>query len=314
MTSSDKPPVGRRAKDRFVLLPHWLLRSPAWKTLAPDAKAVLLDIWLRHDGTNNGMIGYAVRDAEEIGLSKDKAARAIALLVERGFLRVRAVSSFQLKTKQARTWELTAERCGDTPATRDFMRWSSVEKSISRSHQRDTRSHQCDRSGHNESKLPASVAPVRPSPPKSPDSRSHQCDTYNIPYPLAGDGVALGPLETETTTPPPPESAADPTLASLESGVVLMLKRDRHQKREREKNSAQIDLEDFLGGPVPLNPIADIRHRLDCHLEKAPRGEQARIAKVLGITPSALANFKAGRDSLNPNATRLLRQILGIAS
>ncbi|MGB8841378.1 MAG: hypothetical protein WCC64_09905 [Aliidongia sp.] len=314
MTASDKAPVGRRVKERFVLLPHWLLRSPAWKTLAPDAKAVLLDIWLRHDGANNGMIGYAIRDAEEIALSKDKAARAIAQLVERGFLRVRGVSNFQLKTKQARTWELTAERCGDTPAAKDFMKWVSGEKSISRSHQCDTRSHQCDRSGPNETKLPVSVAPVRPSPPKSPDSRSHQCDTYNIPYPLACDGVAPGPFETETTPPPPTEVATDPAPDSMESGVVVLFKRDRHQKQEREKNSAQIDLEDFLGCPVPLNPIADIRHRLDCHLDKAPRGEQARIARALGITPSALANFKAGRDSLNPNATRLLRQILGIAS
>lgn len=184
MTARDKPPVGRRPVEPYVKLPHWMLRSAAWMTLSPDGKAVLIDIWRRHNGQNNGAIGYAVRDAEEIGLSKDKTARAIAQLVERGFLVIRKGSSFDLKTKQARTWQLTCEPCNGKPATKDFMRWSPTEKSRTRSQQRDAQSRPCDTRSTNETKLPTSVAPVRPSPRDSAVSQSHQRDTSNIP----GDG------------------------------------------------------------------------------------------------------------------------------
>ena len=158
---------------------------------------MLLHLWQRHNGSNNGEIVYAVRDAEDegtgIGLSKDQASRALAELIERGFLRVARNSAFKVKTKEARTWTLTAEPVGDKPATKDFLYWSSAtpqshqrdrqqaEKFKTRSHQRDTQYHQRDRGPENETILPLSVAPARPSTPKSGPSRSHECDTSNIP-------------------------------------------------------------------------------------------------------------------------------------
>ncbi|EME68268.1 hypothetical protein H261_19199 [Paramagnetospirillum caucaseum] len=175
---------GRNGCDRFVALPHYLLKSPAWMTMTPNAKALLIQLWARHNGTNNGEIGYSVRDAVAIGLSKDQAARALKELVERGFLRVGRESSFTLKSKAARTWILTGEPIGAAPATKEFMRWqqtTEVEKNISRSHQCDTQSHQCDSQSTNETKLPITVSPVRPSEIVDTISRSHQCDTYIIP-------------------------------------------------------------------------------------------------------------------------------------
>lgn len=50
--------------ERFVMLPHYMLRTLAWLTLSPNAKAVLLHLWQRHNGSNNGDIVYAVREAE----------------------------------------------------------------------------------------------------------------------------------------------------------------------------------------------------------------------------------------------------------
>src|SRR5262249_20896128 len=44
------------------------------------------------------------------------------------FLAVTCDSAFQVKTKQARTWRITAERCNDQPATKDFMRWRPRSK------------------------------------------------------------------------------------------------------------------------------------------------------------------------------------------
>jgi hypothetical protein len=65
----------RESYERFVALPHYMLRSPAWKTLPADAKALLIAVWERHNGMNNGEISYSVREAKEIGLSKSVTAR-----------------------------------------------------------------------------------------------------------------------------------------------------------------------------------------------------------------------------------------------
>src|SRR5436190_5299 len=103
---------GRKRKgsgERFVMLPHWLLKSAAWRALSPNGKAVLLHLWESHNGSNNGQIVYSVREAAEIGINRTTAARALDEAVELGFLKVTLVSSFRIKTKEARCWALTAE-------------------------------------------------------------------------------------------------------------------------------------------------------------------------------------------------------------
>jgi hypothetical protein len=114
--------------DRFVLLPHYMLKSSAWKSLSPNAKALLLEVWVRHNGFNNGEISYAVREAEAIGMHHSTASRAFDELIEKNFLRVTRDSAFHVKTRHARLWEITAEGCDGKPASKDFMRWSPPDK------------------------------------------------------------------------------------------------------------------------------------------------------------------------------------------
>ena len=106
---------GKGSGERFVALHHWLLKSPAWRALSPNAKAVLLHLWERHNGSNNGQIVYAVRDAANIEINKSSAARALTELIDNGFLRVTRWSAFRLKTKESREWELTAEPVDGAP-------------------------------------------------------------------------------------------------------------------------------------------------------------------------------------------------------
>jgi hypothetical protein len=173
--------------------------------MSPNAVKLLIDLWSRHNGQNNGEIAYAVRDAEGIGLSKNQASRAFDELVERGSLKIWRASTFTLKTKEARTWELTAEPAAGRAATKDFMRWSAQSqqrdrdgggKSRTQSHQRDAQSHQWDHEAPNLRNEGQSVPPAGPSRPKSPLSRSHQRDTSYIPgsvEPAAACEDGLGP-------------------------------------------------------------------------------------------------------------------------
>lgn len=170
----------RRGGERFVLLPHFMLRSAAWRALSPNAKAVLLHVWERHNGANNGEIVYAVRDAAPIGLSRATAARALNEAIELGFLRVTRWSAFRLKTKEAREWALTAEPIGGRPATKDFMRWTGP-KSKTQSHQNNRQSHEGDSGAGNASESGNSVSPAALSAAKRGHAQSRQGDTSNIP-------------------------------------------------------------------------------------------------------------------------------------
>lgn len=171
---------GHRSGERFVALPHWLLRSPAWRALSPNAKAVLLHIWERHNGSNNGQIVYAVREAADIGVSRPTAARALSELIDLGFLRVTRSSSFTLKTKEAREWALTAEPLDGRSPTKDFMKWVPAKRET-RSHQLQQQSHQRDHDAEAASKSGFTVSPAGPSALKKPRLRSHQRDTSSIP-------------------------------------------------------------------------------------------------------------------------------------
>jgi hypothetical protein len=184
--------------ERFIGLPHWLLTSAAWKALSPNAVKVLIHIWQRHNGTNNGQIVYAVRDAGEIGLSKSPAARALEELVELGFLRITRASAFTLKTKNARCWALTAERIDDQPATKDFMCWSP-SKNKTQSPRRDPQSPRRDCEPPIASDYHVSVPQEGPSEPKSTLPQSPRRDTSNIP----GGGNGTADPQPEPSSPAP---------------------------------------------------------------------------------------------------------------
>ncbi len=175
--------------ERWVGLPHWMLRSPAWKSLSPNAKALLIDVWQRHNGSNNGEISYAVREAAEIGLGRTTAARAFAELVERGFLVMTRDSAFTVKTRAARLWRITAVPCGGNRATKDFMCYSAtpdgagerIAKSRIQSVQGDTQSPIADCDRADATILPLTVRAAGLSATKTTSAQSHQEDTSILP-------------------------------------------------------------------------------------------------------------------------------------
>jgi hypothetical protein len=114
-------------ESRHVRLYHWFLKSEAWKSLSPNARALYVEIVTRYNGSNNGRIGFSVRDAADaLHVGKNTASAALKELQERCFLVVTKRSAFSLKTKMATEWRLTEFPCDITNAvaSREFMRWS----------------------------------------------------------------------------------------------------------------------------------------------------------------------------------------------
>lgn len=131
-----KPRKGRDGKadkpDRYVQLRHWVLNTDAWQALNGNERAIYVDIAKRYagQGSNNGRIPYAVRDATKalpIGLAT--AHRGIRRLQELGFIVCTMKGAFKA-SRDASTWRLTEFVCdvtGELP-TKDFTRWGHPKK------------------------------------------------------------------------------------------------------------------------------------------------------------------------------------------
>ena len=113
----------------FVMLPRFMLKSPAWLSLTAPARAIYVEMECRYYGTNNGDISLSVREASRLcRINKDTAAKAIQELGDKGFIRCRRKGAFHCKVRHASQWELTAQPFDDAKATKEFIHWQPCEK------------------------------------------------------------------------------------------------------------------------------------------------------------------------------------------
>jgi hypothetical protein len=113
--------------ERFVKLEYYLLNSGALNDLSLAARWLYVEIKKRYNGTNNGYLSFAVREAATIlKVGKGTAQQAFVELECHGFIRARQKGSFHLKKRHATEWILTEYDFPEGAApTKDFMRWKS---------------------------------------------------------------------------------------------------------------------------------------------------------------------------------------------
>ena len=115
-----------KAASGFVRLRHDLLCTAAWRTLSLGAKVLLIEVWRRYNGRNNGQIPYSQREAQEcLRCSSKSAVKWFRELQRTGFICPTLRGSFQQKAGaaegRATLWRLTMEPCGTAPPTHDYM-------------------------------------------------------------------------------------------------------------------------------------------------------------------------------------------------
>lgn len=130
MTSRYRRSMGRTGRSRgglrFVKLDHWMLKTAAWRSLDPAARAVYVELAQRYNGSNNGEISLSVREAALlVHVAKDTASKTLHELEEKGFIKRSQCGSFNFKLRHATTWILTEFELYDTPPTKEFARWSA---------------------------------------------------------------------------------------------------------------------------------------------------------------------------------------------
>jgi hypothetical protein len=186
-----------RAKGEFkhVRQQEWLLKSPAYRSLTCVDRCLLIELYRKYTGINNGEIFLSCREAAELlNVSKATAARAFRSLEECGFIRLRGKASFSMKGKMASTWVLTEFDFAGAIATKDFIKWrpQNLKHGL-------TRGTDCP-----------SGETLSPRRDREEPSSSHQRDTKqakSTPHGLTtgtqivyqeggGDGAAVGPADT----------------------------------------------------------------------------------------------------------------------
>jgi hypothetical protein len=101
-----------------------VLEHAQFRSLAPAARAVLMEVVIRRKRVGNGNIGYSVRDAaNRCNIGRDTANQAFNELMAKGFLVCVTPGGFQNSKKIASAWRLTMFKCDVTgePPTNDFL-------------------------------------------------------------------------------------------------------------------------------------------------------------------------------------------------
>tara|TARA_R110002126_G_scaffold114842_1_gene253565 strand:- start:210 stop:731 length:522 start_codon:yes stop_codon:yes gene_type:complete len=119
---------GRSTYEAYIKLHRGVTDSPAWKELSCEAKCLMLSIWERHNGTNNGRIPFSHREARlALSVGNTKTARAFKQAQEHGFLIARKKGSFNYKVSagegRATEWEISTEPCDGALAKQGFKNW-----------------------------------------------------------------------------------------------------------------------------------------------------------------------------------------------
>src|SRR5262245_13895518 len=124
------PRRNRRSKKstRYLQLSHFMLTSPAWRSLDPVPRALFVELAQRYNGFNNGNIGLGLREAARaLNVKPHTVGKAFGALQDRGFVVMTQDSGFDHK-RLAREWRLTIFSTGDccapnAPPTHDYVHW-----------------------------------------------------------------------------------------------------------------------------------------------------------------------------------------------
>lgn len=129
---------GRNAGEKFVILRKWLIESPAYRSLGHPARSLLTELYLRHNGSNNGHVFLSYREAKvRLGnVGQSTIVRAFEQLEDRRFIVCRCRGSFRQKTvcelakepqgssNRATEYWLTEFHEPSHPNYRAFMKWA----------------------------------------------------------------------------------------------------------------------------------------------------------------------------------------------
>jgi hypothetical protein len=107
---------------RFAKLPHDFLHHPTFRSAGGNAKCVLLELWSRHNGKNNGDLSLSYREAKTL-LGLGQAAYSAALNEQQERRLIVNTSPGQFVGRFAATWRLTMIADKGAQPNSDYLAW-----------------------------------------------------------------------------------------------------------------------------------------------------------------------------------------------
>ena len=118
---------GRRkpAYEKHVRFYQWEMNLPAWQTLSPIARALLIEMRGLYNGTENYIFLSQREAARRLNVpTKLRAANAIKELIEKGWIRELFKGDFKYKPRHASEFALENEPLdGTNTAPKTYARW-----------------------------------------------------------------------------------------------------------------------------------------------------------------------------------------------
>lgn len=186
--------TGRNNTSRFVRLDYRILNCNAYRSLTPNARALLIDLVMLYNGDNNGSLYLSVRDAaHRMGVADLTAAsRAFDDLVALGFIELVQKAYFKVKaseTSRARCWRLTwLAGPGRKAPTSEFMEREPEPQTPARKRmERGLRAMKAFRKARDLGQLPVldsdTLSPFRPETPAEAVLNSNMPNARNGSFP-----------------------------------------------------------------------------------------------------------------------------------
>lgn len=184
----------RKQGEAHVRLYRHELQSAAYRSLSCGARALLTEFRALYTGKEN-RVYMSLREARKrTGLGQRPAQRAIADLLDRGFIRLLEKGSFHCKVGHASLYQLTNEppdnRAGSV-ASKDFMRWQP-KKHGSRSDYRPVADTTTEALGNTPENAPNGSQNGYRKPPKPDIHGSQNSYTDKLPSSAA---ITHGPFD-----------------------------------------------------------------------------------------------------------------------
>ncbi len=103
------------------------LNCPAWRTLSPEARALLVELRALFKPTEGNIVFLSMRQAQQrLGIGQRRVQKAFDELIECGWIKVHTKGAFSRKVRHATSYELANEATASPGAvpSKDYMRWN----------------------------------------------------------------------------------------------------------------------------------------------------------------------------------------------
>lgn len=275
-------------RTRFARLDHDLLRSTAYRSLSPAARALLVEFAMMFNLKNNGELYLSVRDAAaRMGVADLTAASsALGELMDMGFIDMAAdgvFSSSPEKPSKARCWRLTWEAAPDRPASFGYR--DAVVRGARPARRAREGRLALDRyaSGKNRGAKSNTVDPITVSvsntvggnyspPDPLPVSETNTGLQQKRPIPVDGHRSGKRHTSRSTTTGTPAGELVSTISAPLNAS-----------------------------GPISANDMDRLREDVRHHVTAGGYGAQKILSEASGVAASVLSRFRSGGSLPQPS-------------